>query len=111
VEKVGKLSVRLRERVGEGLKRYNVYTESRHVNVARVLAGLASDEMANNATKELAGKRQGVMLFYPVAAESESRQTPTMGFAMFFPNNAIRRRIQYGVVDQTHEDSITIART
>jgi hypothetical protein len=108
---VGKFSIRRRERVGTGQKRYNVFTESRHVAAAEMLAGISKTVAPGNSrTKSLLEAGTAVMLFYPVLSRSESdqNQIPTMGFSLFFPENKIKRRIRYGVRVKDRPASVVV---
>lgn len=109
VPDIGSFSIRRRERVGDGQRRYNVFTESRHVAVAEMLSGI-NDRVtpASPATRALLGTGNAVMLVYPVLARSENGQIPTMGFSLFFPKNKIKRRIRYGVRVQDRPTDVTV---
>ena len=45
-------SIRRRERVGDGQKRYNVFTESRHVIAAKVLTGISKSAKPSNLSTQ-----------------------------------------------------------
>ncbi|MFO1503491.1 MAG: Z1 domain-containing protein [Steroidobacteraceae bacterium] len=109
---VGEFSIRERARVGEGARRYNVFTESRHVTAAEVIAGFNSSSFkpAGSFTESLAGPRRAVMLFYPVLSpeERDAGEYPTMGFSLLFPKNKIERRIRYGVRLASKPDDVTV---
>lgn len=111
VPDVGKFSIRRRERVGDAQKRYNVFTESRHVTAAEMLTATSEGVTPGNAkTKGLLKSGTAVMLFYPVLSASEAvqNQTPTMGFSLFFPENKIKRRIRYGVRVKDRASDVTV---
>lgn len=93
VKGVGAFEVRKRSR---SETRYSVFTEPDHVKAAMVICGLISDVPSNEFTRKLAGKRRGVMLFYPVLAAGETG-IPTIGFSLDFPRNGIGRKVRYGV--------------
>jgi hypothetical protein len=106
---VGSFSIRRRERVGDGQRRYNVFTESRHVAVAEMLAGTSETATpVSPGVKALIGAGNAVMLFYPVLAGSENGQIPTMGFSLFFPKNKIQRRIRWGVRVKNRPADVTV---
>lgn len=108
---VGDFSIRRRERVGDGQKRYNVFTESRHVTAAEVLTGTSKSAIpGNSSTEELLRPGTAVMLFYPVLTGSEidQNQIPTMGFSLIFPKNKIKRRIRYGVRVKDRPADVTV---
>lgn len=105
------ISIRRRERVGDGQKRYNVFTESRHVIAAKVLTGISkSAKPSNLSTQKLLLHGTAAMLFYPVlsSSEIEQGQIPTMGFSLLFPNNKMRRRIRYGVQSKDRPADVTV---
>lgn len=111
VPDVGNLSIRERARVGDNGKRYNVFTESRHVDAARLLAGHSSPlRPSDSFTSELVQPGRAVMLFYPVRTREEGTdgKIPTMGFSLLFPRNHIARRIRYGVRLAARPDDITV---
>lgn len=108
---VGDFSIRRRERVGDGQKRYNVFTESRHVVAAKMLTGISkSAKPSNLSTQNLFLPGTAAMLFYPVlsSSEIEQGQIPTMGFSLLFPNNKMRRRIRYGVQSKDRPADVTV---
>lgn len=111
---IGDFSIRRRERVGDGQKRYNVFTESRHVAAAEMLTGVSKAVTPGNPdTSSLLEAGTAVMLFYPVLSGSENDhgQTPTMGFSLFFPENKIKRRIRYGVRVKDRPADVTVELT
>lgn len=108
---IGNFWIRRRERVGDGQKRYNVFTESRHVDAAEMLTGVSKTVTPGNPrTKSLLEAGTAVMLFYPVLSRSENdqNQIPTMGFSLFFPENKIKRRIRYGVRVKDRSADVTV---
>ena len=106
---VGDFSIRQRERVGDGLRRYNVFTESRHVALAEMLTGVSPSTRAGNpATTALIASGTAVMLFYPVLSDAEKSQIPTIGFSLFFPRNKIVRRVRYGVRASHRPEDVTV---
>jgi hypothetical protein len=95
--------------VGDEQRRYNVFTESRHVAFAEMIAGLGSSAIPESSDAcRLMGARTGVMLVYPVLARSEAGDIPTMGFSLFFPSNKINRRIRYGVRVKDRPGDVTV---
>jgi hypothetical protein len=109
VDGVGRFSSRRRERVGDAQRRYNVFTESLHVDVAKMITGISADlHPGNEFTKSLVGDGHAVLLLYPVCSRAEAGETPTMGFSLIFPKNRISRRIRYGVRVKDRPADVTV---
>ncbi len=72
--------------------RFGVYSEPRHLAVARYIAGIQAQEgvnlkKADRKTKELKRIGRGVCLFYPV--RNEKREKISIGFTLVYPENAL----------------------
>jgi len=102
-------AVRERSRTPDG-GRYLVYSEPLHIIAAKYLACVVDGRALNQETADLRRKKQAVLLFYPVLTSGESRRrmTPTMGFVLWLPQNSIRRRIAYSVIDQSQKEAVVI---
>ena len=98
--------IRLRSRIETG-GRYKAYSEPDHRRAAECFAGLKPSSIRPGGT-DLAKKRQAVFLFYAVRSKEETG-TPTMGFALLFPQNLIARQIQYTVEDPSKSDAVVVA--
>lgn len=97
--------------------RYGVYTTSRDVNIASLLAGKTEGTEIGDDLENLICPRQAVFLFYPVRDrdDPESIKTPeglrrfvTIGFALILPENNIRSNIKFGVRDSKRENEVVI---
>jgi hypothetical protein len=98
--------VRERARVETG-GRYKAYSEPDHRRAAEVFAGV-EDGVIGQGGADLRQERQAVLLFYPVRSPEESKCTPTMGFALLFPKNSIKKQIVYTVADPTRSDAVVV---
>ena len=101
-----KFPVRTRARIGQ---RINVFTEPDHVLAARYIAGLEED--VDKPSVSLAKARvphRGVMLFYVVQAVPDSFST--IGFALVFPGNTLKKGIKWTVRDRNQIDAVVIDR-
>jgi hypothetical protein len=105
------IAVRERSRTGNGEdSRYGVFSESLHVSAAEYLNCLQEGKQPTASTASLRDCHQAVMLFYPVlsAEERKAKKIPTMGFALVFPQNTLRTKIKYSVIDPTQEDAVVV---
>jgi hypothetical protein len=66
------------------------------------------DGVIGQGGADLRQERQAVLLFYPVRSPEESKRTPTMGFALLFPKNSIKKQIVYTVADPTRSDAVVV---
>lgn len=100
--------VRERNRV-ETNGRYKAYSEPMHRAAAEYFAGLLPGSVLEGG-EELRNERQGVFLFYPVLSDDEAKTAPepTMGFAILFPKNNIRKQIVYTIQDPSRSDAIVV---
>ena len=104
--------VRERSRTGDLPARYGVFSESQHVAGAEFLNCLREGSGPSEAALKWRLRQQAIMLFYPVLSEDElaRKLIPTMGFALLFPQNVLRTRIKYTVVDQRQKDAVVVDR-
>lgn len=109
------IPVRKRTRVNEG--RYGVYTEPKHVQVAQHLAGhdpsprAAKSARGTQPTPELVRNTKpatAVLLFYAVRAEHEKDGDPSIGFALYFPQNSQKNRLFWSVRDQAQPEAVVV---
>jgi Z1 domain-containing protein len=104
---IPKIPVRTRARIGQ---RINVYTEPDHVLGARYIAGLNLDiDKPNNSLAKARTPRRGVMLFYAVQAVPDAFYT--MGFALIFPENNLKKGTKWTVRDKNQLNAVVIDRT
>lgn len=103
---IPKFPVRTRARIGQ---RINVFTEPDHVLAARYIAGLEGhvDQPSSSLAKARI-LRRGVMLFYVVQAVPDSFNT--IGFALVFPGNTLKKGIKWTVIDRNQINAIVIDR-
>jgi len=99
-----KFTVKYRQRVD---LRVDVYTEPLHKQIGDALISQDPTPGSNDAVERYRLRRHGVFLFYPVThvrGPRDSSDVPTMGFAMLFPHNQIKRAIIFAVRDPHKPD-------
>jgi hypothetical protein len=106
-----KLRIKVRNRAEPTRNRYLVFTESKHVFVAKWGAGISSGAPQNPLTAGLKRDRQAVMLLYPVISEAEQlqRMEPSVGFSLYFPQNHIRSQVVFEVANPNRPDDLVVA--
>lgn len=86
-------------------QRFNVFSESRHRDVAKHITGVQPLESPNSVLEEMRGVGRAVCLVYPTVAKPIDGTDPvsdcevTVGLSLSFPENAIRQRINFRVRD------------
>ena len=84
--------------------RFNVFSESSHRPIVQYLCGVGIAKPGNPATRKLAGRTQGVFVFYPTAEKGLAASLPiTPGFALQFPDNDNPTPIRFGVIVKERE--------
>jgi hypothetical protein len=79
--------------------RFNVFTESKHVNVAEVLVGKRAGRLDGAIGALRRERRRGVMLLYAVYPKDEvGQEIPTMGFSFLPPANDLPKRVVFSVL-------------
>lgn len=88
-------------------QRFNVFSESRHRDVAKHLCLLKALQTPSAQLQSLAKPKQGVCLVYPTipngsAGSSSVKDTEiTVGLSLMFPKNNIRQQINFRVADSS----------
>jgi hypothetical protein len=102
-----RLRIKQRGRTGN---RFLVFTEPEHVRVAKWIAGVASGNAGNATTEKLAAPKRAVMLVYPVIPTKDPPPdaVPSIGIALYFPKNKIRRQVLFSVRDASRPDDIVV---
>ena len=103
-------TIKMRSRVG---KRVNVFTEPDHKNVAAAIISPEPVAGANENVERFRAPGRGVILFYPVTHIDpiDPTDTPTMGFSLLFPHNAIPNTIVFGVADPSQPEAPVVDAT
>src|SRR3990167_11551385 len=88
-------------------QRFNVFSESRHRDVAKHLSLIGELSLPNEQLRALASPRQGVCLIYPtlptgfVGTREQRSGEVTLGLSLMFPKNSIRQQINFRVKDDS----------
>jgi hypothetical protein len=97
-------------------QRFNVFSESRHRDVAKHLARIEDLQNPNRELVELTRQGQAVCLIYPTIARGAGGMGQvddkeiTVGLSLMFPKNHIRQRINFRVADRS-KDAPAFVRT
>jgi hypothetical protein len=103
---IPKFPVRRRARIGQ---RINVYTEPDHVLAAKYIVGLNLDvDKPSDSLVKARAPRRGIMLFYVVRAVPDTFDT--VGFALVFPENKLKKGIKWTVRDRNQMNAVVIDR-
>jgi hypothetical protein len=109
VLRLGEHDLRIKRRGRTG-NRFLVFTEPAHVQFAKWAAGLIPGSAGNATTSSLFAPKRAVMLVYPVISATElgSSAGPSIGFALYFPKNQIRRQVIFSPRDQSRPNDIVV---
>ena len=88
--------------------RFNVYTGSDHVSVARIVNGLAEGSEATPDTIALRTPRTATALMYAVRDRDGQSGPVSIGFALYPPKNEITGGTKWGLVDPKRPDDAVI---
>lgn len=91
---VGPVTTVVRSRVSK--TRFGVYSEPRHVDAAKAIAGVAPIDDASDALKALLGREQPVIVLYYVRERAHPKGPISVGFGIQYPGKKGATTIVWG---------------
>jgi hypothetical protein len=92
---LGRISVISRSRVADS--RFGVYSEPRHVEAAKAIAGVAPVSKPSDGLKSAMRSKSPVLVLYLVTEEGGDSQEVSVGFAIQYPGVKLPTAIRWGV--------------
>jgi hypothetical protein len=96
-----------RSRVGTQ-RRFGVYSESDHRQLAKYLCGVGAAKPNDEITETLRSAKQGIFVFYPTRDLLAPESSITPGFALQFPPNSIVTPIRFGVRVKEKPEAVVV---